>query len=188
MRVIPAEVDRLASDLIEFSTRHNFVYWLAIGAIYRGWARSASGDTEEVQVNVDNTATANVIPGRPVLNSQQKRELEELAVGIQKRAFKQAVRETQRARGTGSLGCRAKRKIRSQQKLTYQPASRAANQPVRIPSACALDLLRFDVGYRKNLWRIVQELTETIFGSALSRPQSPISSLCRNSCSAPSLP
>jgi tetratricopeptide (TPR) repeat protein len=41
----PAEVDRLASDLIELSTRHNFVYWLAMGAIHRGWARSASGDT-----------------------------------------------------------------------------------------------------------------------------------------------
>src|SRR6516164_832190 len=40
-----AEVDRLASDLIELSTRHNFVYWGALGAIYRGWARSASGDT-----------------------------------------------------------------------------------------------------------------------------------------------
>ena len=29
----PAEVDRLASDLIELSTRHNFVYWLATGQI-----------------------------------------------------------------------------------------------------------------------------------------------------------
>src|ERR1700747_2387957 len=27
--------------------RHNFVFWLAIGAVYRGWARSASGDTTE---------------------------------------------------------------------------------------------------------------------------------------------
>jgi tetratricopeptide (TPR) repeat protein len=43
----PAEVDRLASQLIELSTRHNFVYWLALGAIHRGWARSASGDTAE---------------------------------------------------------------------------------------------------------------------------------------------
>jgi hypothetical protein len=43
----PAEVDRLASDLIELSTRHNFVYWLAVGAIWRGWARSASGETAE---------------------------------------------------------------------------------------------------------------------------------------------
>ena len=43
----PAEVDRLASELIELSTRHNFAYWLVIGTIYRGWARSASGDTAE---------------------------------------------------------------------------------------------------------------------------------------------
>jgi predicted ATPase len=42
-----AEVDRLVSDLIELSTRHNFVHWLAVGAIWRGWARSASGDTAE---------------------------------------------------------------------------------------------------------------------------------------------
>ena len=40
-------MDRLASHLIELSTRHNFVYWLALGAIHRGWARSASGDTAE---------------------------------------------------------------------------------------------------------------------------------------------
>jgi hypothetical protein len=43
----PNEVERLASDLIKLSTRHNFVYWLAMGAIWRGWARSASGNTSE---------------------------------------------------------------------------------------------------------------------------------------------
>jgi serine/threonine protein kinase len=43
----PAEVDRLASDLIELSTRHNFVYWLATGEVHRGWARSVSGNTAE---------------------------------------------------------------------------------------------------------------------------------------------
>jgi predicted ATPase len=43
----PAEVDRLASELIQLSTRHNFVFWPALGAIYRGWARSASGNTAE---------------------------------------------------------------------------------------------------------------------------------------------
>jgi tetratricopeptide (TPR) repeat protein len=43
----PAEVDRFASDLIELSTRHNFVFWLALAAIHRGWARSASGNTAE---------------------------------------------------------------------------------------------------------------------------------------------
>jgi hypothetical protein len=42
-----AEVDRLASDLIELSTRHNFVFWRAIGAIHYGWVRSVSGDTAE---------------------------------------------------------------------------------------------------------------------------------------------
>jgi tetratricopeptide (TPR) repeat protein len=43
----PVEVDRLASELIELSTRHHLVYWLALGEIYRGCARSASGDTAE---------------------------------------------------------------------------------------------------------------------------------------------
>jgi predicted ATPase len=43
----PAEVDRLASDLIELSTRHNFAFWLAGGEVLRGWSRSASGNTTE---------------------------------------------------------------------------------------------------------------------------------------------
>jgi tetratricopeptide (TPR) repeat protein len=43
----PTEVERLASELIELSTRHNFVFWLAVGATYRGWARSASDNTAE---------------------------------------------------------------------------------------------------------------------------------------------
>src|SRR6516225_986176 len=43
----PAKVARLASDLIELSTRQNFAFWLAGGEILRGWARSASGDTAE---------------------------------------------------------------------------------------------------------------------------------------------
>jgi tetratricopeptide (TPR) repeat protein len=42
-----AEVDHLASDLIELSTRHNFAFWLATGAIHRGWARSVLGDPAE---------------------------------------------------------------------------------------------------------------------------------------------
>jgi tetratricopeptide (TPR) repeat protein len=43
----PAEVERLASELIELSTRDNFVFWLATGEIYRGWARSISGNAAE---------------------------------------------------------------------------------------------------------------------------------------------
>jgi predicted ATPase len=43
----PADVERLASELVELSTRHNFMYWVAIGSIFCGWARSASGDTAQ---------------------------------------------------------------------------------------------------------------------------------------------
>ena len=43
----PGEVHRLASDLIELSTRHNFLYLLTEAAIYRGLARSASGKPAE---------------------------------------------------------------------------------------------------------------------------------------------
>ena len=43
----PTEVERLASELIELSTRQNFVRWLPGGEVLRGWARSALGDTAE---------------------------------------------------------------------------------------------------------------------------------------------
>jgi serine/threonine protein kinase/tetratricopeptide (TPR) repeat protein len=43
----PSEVDRAASNLIELSTHYNLVYFLALGAIYRGWALSTSGDATE---------------------------------------------------------------------------------------------------------------------------------------------
>jgi len=43
----PADVERLASNVIELATRHNLVYFLTVGAIGRGWARSVSGDTAE---------------------------------------------------------------------------------------------------------------------------------------------
>jgi serine/threonine protein kinase/predicted ATPase len=43
----PAEVKDCASYLIELSARQNFAFWMAAGEIFRGWARSASGDTAE---------------------------------------------------------------------------------------------------------------------------------------------
>ena len=43
----PADVERLASDSIELSTRHSFPHWLTHGTILRGWARSASGNTAQ---------------------------------------------------------------------------------------------------------------------------------------------
>ena len=42
-----AEVESYSMDLIELSTRHRFSYWLTIGTLLRGWARSASRDTTE---------------------------------------------------------------------------------------------------------------------------------------------
>jgi predicted ATPase len=48
-----ADVDRLSSDLIELSTRHNFAFWLALGAIWRGSALSASGDAAEGISRID---------------------------------------------------------------------------------------------------------------------------------------
>jgi predicted ATPase len=39
------EVEPCASELMELATRHHFAHWRAVGAIYGGWARSASGDT-----------------------------------------------------------------------------------------------------------------------------------------------
>jgi predicted ATPase len=43
----PAEVDRLALDLIELSTRQHFAFWLALAAMLRGWARTVSRDPVE---------------------------------------------------------------------------------------------------------------------------------------------
>jgi serine/threonine protein kinase/tetratricopeptide (TPR) repeat protein len=43
----PAQVERLASDLIELTTRQNFAQFLAGGEVFRGWVRSSSGDTSE---------------------------------------------------------------------------------------------------------------------------------------------
>ena len=47
LRRDPAEVERLASDLIELSTRHHSPFWLAVGEGLHGRARSLSGETAE---------------------------------------------------------------------------------------------------------------------------------------------
>lgn len=49
-----AKIERLASHLIEHSTRQHFVLWLAIGTVFRGWARSVAGDTAEGISWIDN--------------------------------------------------------------------------------------------------------------------------------------
>jgi predicted ATPase len=67
----PAEVERLASDVIELSTRHHFAHWLALGSILRGWARSASGDTVEgrswIEDGIRDYRAAGAIIGLPYL-------------------------------------------------------------------------------------------------------------------------
>jgi predicted ATPase len=40
----PQEVERVALEVIELSTRHNFSLWQYAGEALRGWARSACGD------------------------------------------------------------------------------------------------------------------------------------------------
>jgi adenylate cyclase len=67
----PAEVERLASGVIELSTRHHFAHWLALGSILRGWARSASGDTVEgissIEDGIRDYRAAGAIIGLPYL-------------------------------------------------------------------------------------------------------------------------
>jgi hypothetical protein len=65
----PAKVEFLASDLIELSTRHNFVYWVEVGAILRGWARSASGDTAKgirsIEQGIGNLRATGIVLAMP---------------------------------------------------------------------------------------------------------------------------
>ncbi len=67
----PAEVDRLASDLIELSTRYNLLFNLAEGVSKRGWARSASGNTAEgipcIEQGIRDYRAAGSVLGGPFL-------------------------------------------------------------------------------------------------------------------------
>jgi serine/threonine protein kinase len=63
----PAEMERMASALIELSARYNFAYWLPAGVILRGWALSASAHTAEgipwIEQGIrDYRATGSVMP------------------------------------------------------------------------------------------------------------------------------
>ena len=43
----PAEVERVASDLIALSTRQGFVHFLPLATVFLGWARGVSGNTAQ---------------------------------------------------------------------------------------------------------------------------------------------
>ena len=66
----PAEVERLASDLIELSARYNFTFWLPGANVLRGWARSASGDKAEgiswIEHGIEDYRTTGSIAGLPM--------------------------------------------------------------------------------------------------------------------------
>jgi predicted ATPase len=49
-----SKAERIASDTIELSTRHNFAFFSAIGSILSGWAWSASGKAEEGILSIEN--------------------------------------------------------------------------------------------------------------------------------------
>jgi hypothetical protein len=48
-----SEVERLASDLIELSSRQTFAFYLPIGEILRGWVRSVSDGTAEGLASIE---------------------------------------------------------------------------------------------------------------------------------------
>jgi tetratricopeptide (TPR) repeat protein len=66
----PAEVERLASDLIELSARYNFAFWLPGANVYRGWARSALGEPAEgislIERGIEDYRATGSIAGLPM--------------------------------------------------------------------------------------------------------------------------
>jgi serine/threonine protein kinase len=66
----PAEVERLASELIELSTRYNFAFWMPGANVLRGWARSVCGDTTKgislIEQGVEDYRATGSIAGMPM--------------------------------------------------------------------------------------------------------------------------
>jgi predicted ATPase len=67
----PGEVERFLSDLIELSTHQNFVNFVLLATVLRGWARSASGDTAEglawIEDGIENWRATGAILDLPFL-------------------------------------------------------------------------------------------------------------------------
>jgi serine/threonine protein kinase len=66
----PAEVERLALELVELSTRYNFAFWLPGANVLRGWAHTVSGDTTEgislIEQGVEDYRASGSIAGLPM--------------------------------------------------------------------------------------------------------------------------
>jgi tetratricopeptide (TPR) repeat protein len=54
----PAEVKRLATELVELATRQHFALWEACGVIFRSWACSASGDSAQGLAGIEDGVRA----------------------------------------------------------------------------------------------------------------------------------
>jgi tetratricopeptide (TPR) repeat protein len=69
----PAEVERLASDLIELSNKQNFAPFLRRAAVLRGWARSVSGEAAEgvswIEDGIENYRATGSILDMPFLTA-----------------------------------------------------------------------------------------------------------------------
>jgi hypothetical protein len=65
----PGEVERLASDLIQLSTRQSFAFFLAGGEVLRGWARSARGEVAEGLAWIDRGIEDWVVSGATLVVS-----------------------------------------------------------------------------------------------------------------------
>jgi predicted ATPase len=46
-------VNRLSSELLEISSKNNFLTWLPLGQAHRGWVTSRSGDTVKGLTSID---------------------------------------------------------------------------------------------------------------------------------------
>jgi hypothetical protein len=86
----------LASDLIELSARHNFLYWLAMGVIWRGWARSVSGDSAEgipwIEQGIRDLRATGSVLGRP---SSLARKVEALHLADRTSEAPEAINEAE---------------------------------------------------------------------------------------------
>jgi predicted ATPase len=75
----PAEAERLASDLMELSTRYNLAYFLTVSAIHRGWARNAFGDFAEgisgIERGIRDLRATGAVLGMPIFLARKAEAL-----------------------------------------------------------------------------------------------------------------
>ena len=137
----PVEVERLASDLIELSTRHHFAYWLAIGIIFRGWARSTSGDVAAGIASIEDgiehcRATGSRAGGMPALQAEALHLADRTSEALKAIREAEALVERREERGglpncTGSTVCFSRLWVPTRPKLKPHSAKPSESQRSR---------------------------------------------------------